>query len=97
MIAKSIAKKFYEKLICVYGAPKSLLSDNGSAFISQLFQEFCATFKIKQSTAYHALGQGQTERAQRSIVMLLRNFVTEKQTNWDEDLGPIGFVPQHLR
>ena len=83
--AKSIAEKFYEKVICVYGAPKRLLSDNGSAFISQLFQELCSTFKIKQSlcTAYHAMGQGQTERAQRSIVTLLRNFVSEKQTNWD--------------
>ena len=46
--AKSIARKFYEKIICVHGAPKWLLSDNGSAFISTLFKELCKCFNVTQ-------------------------------------------------
>ena len=54
--SKTIAKHFYENVICVCGTPRRLLSDNGLAFISNVFKELCTTFKIKQSfsTAYHA-------------------------------------------
>ena len=86
--AKSIAQKFYEKVICVHGCPKRLLSDNGSAFISDLFKELCSLYNIQQifSTSYSPQSQGQVERAQKSIVTLLRTFVSSKQTNWDQFL-----------
>ena len=89
--AKTIAKKFYEKVICVHGAPKRLLSDNGSGFISELFQELCATFGVKQSfsTAYRPQAQGEVERCNRSITNLLRNFVNTKQTDWDKYITPL--------
>ena len=88
--AKSIAKKFFEKVICVYGAPKRLLSDNGTGFTSALFKELCSILNIRQifSPSYSPTSQGQVERMQRSIVQLLRHYVNQKQTNWD------AFLPQ---
>ena len=84
--AKSIARKFYEKIICVHGAPKRLLSDNGSAFISALFKELCECFNVTQvlGSSYCPQSQGQVERSQRSIITLMRTFVNTKQTNWDK-------------
>ena len=86
-----LARKFYEKIICVYGAPKVLLSDNGSSLVSSLFEELCNMFDIKHrlSAAYHPQSQGQVERAQKSIVTLLRTLVNDKQTNWSEHLPSV--------
>jgi hypothetical protein len=89
--AKSIAKKFYEKVVCIYGAPKRILSDNGTGFTAALFKELARLLQIKQvfSPAYKPTSQGQVERAQRSLITLLRHFVNEKQTNWDQHLPQV--------
>ena len=92
--AKTIAAQFYHKVICVYGAPKRLLSDNGSSFVGAIFKELCTQFEIKQSfsTAYHPQSQGGVERANRTIINALRNFVNSKQTDWDTFISPLTFA-----
>ena len=43
---------------------------------------------VKQvfSPSYTPQSQGAVERAQRSLLQLLRNYVNNKQTNWDQYL-----------
>ena len=82
--AATIVKKLHEKVICVYGAPRRIVSDNGPAFASALFAELCKLYNIKHtlSCAYHPQSQGSTERNQKSIITLIRAFVNQQQTNW---------------
>ncbi len=91
LTASTLANQFHEKVICVYGAPRRLVSDNGPAFASNLFAELMKLYNIKHSlsTAYHPQTQGGTERAQRSIVTLLRAFVNARQTNWVQYLPSV--------
>ena len=51
----------------VFGAPKSILSDNGPQFISQLFSEYNKVngTKLKTTTVYHPECNGQIERLHR--------------------------------
>ena len=42
---------FVKEWFCRYGIPKSILSDNGSAFISELSQELYKAFGIEFSTS----------------------------------------------
>ena len=78
--ARFLVRKFHEKVICVYGAPRGLVSDNGSAFASA-FEELCKFSRIKHSfsSSYHPQTQGQTERAQKSIITFLRAFVNNRE------------------
>ena len=89
--AKSLADDFYHKVILKYGAPKRLLSDNGTGFTAALFKELCSLLHIKQvfSPAYKPTSQGQVERAQRSLILLLKNFVNSKQDDWDQYLEQV--------
>ena len=82
--AKAIALKFHEKIICVFGAPRRLVSDRGSGFKAQLFEALCKRYKIKQSlsSAYHPQTQGQVERAQQTLITSLRGYINEKHTDW---------------
>ena len=43
--ASTLAKNFYEKVICVHGMPLELLTDKGSHFTSKLFKELNVLFK----------------------------------------------------
>ena len=44
------------------------------------------------STAYHPQTEGQTERANRTAVQMLRCFVNDRQDNWDEFLYAAEFA-----
>ena len=58
-----------QKWITLFGAPESLLSDNGAQFTSYLYEHFSKIneTKLKYATAYHPQCNGQVERLHRWI------------------------------
>ncbi|PAA57774.1 hypothetical protein BOX15_Mlig000126g2 [Macrostomum lignano] len=46
--AQTVAMSFFNEIICKYGTPKNLTSDNGSQFTSQLFQQVVRILNITQ-------------------------------------------------
>ena len=46
--AKTIARVFFEQIICRHGCPKRLLSDRGSQFLSNLIKEVCRMLSVYQ-------------------------------------------------
>ncbi|KMQ92399.1 enzymatic polyprotein endonuclease reverse [Lasius niger] len=56
----SIAEAFVRDFICIYGAPRALLTDQAPTFFTSLMKAIASYFKIKQyrTTAYHSqMGQ----------------------------------------
>ena len=53
--AATVAEAVVEKLICEYGAPEKILTDQGRNFLSEMFKNICKLFRITkiQTTAYH--------------------------------------------
>ncbi|XP_076882850.1 uncharacterized protein LOC143531435 [Bidens hawaiensis] len=59
-------KRFvWENIVCRFGLPYAIISDNGKQFANNPFREWCLQLKIKQTFASVALLQaiGQMERA----------------------------------
>ena len=92
--AKTIARQFFDKIISIHGSPSKLFSDNGSCFVGAIFKELCNLYGIKQifGPSFYPQAQGPVERGQRSILTLMRNYVTPKQTDWDIHLPAICFA-----
>src|SRR4051812_5840292 len=67
--ANSIAKFFYEDIICRHGCPKELVSDNGSAFISQMVEKLLEQHHVKHQliSLYHSQSNGLVERFNRTL------------------------------
>jgi hypothetical protein len=66
------------------GVPKYIISDRDSRFTSHFWEglwEGMGT-TLKRSTAFHPQTDGQTERANRTLVEALRSFVDADQRNW---------------
>lgn len=87
--ANTIAKEFVTKIVCEYGIPKKLITDQGTNFLSQIFKDTCKLLRIDkiQTTAYHPESNGALERSHRTLAEYLKNFVDEDQSNWDEWLS----------
>ena len=82
--ALSVAVAFVNEWVFKYGAPRHLLSDNGSQFISDLFHRVCAMLKVQNSMTltYHPQTNGQTERFNRTLVAMLRCYVEDHPKDW---------------
>ena len=86
--AQTVADKLVTEWICRYGIPLHLHSDQGRDFESNLFQEMCNLLDIRKThtTPYHPQSDGQVERFNRSLKLMLRSFVNETQDDWDDHL-----------
>src|SRR3954471_3505695 len=86
--AQSIAVFIHDDIICRHGIPAILTSDRGTEFVNELIQVLTKTYKIHHitTTAYHPEGNGQTERANRTVKDILAK-ITPKSGHWDHYLN----------
>lgn len=86
--AETTAKFVFEDIICRFGMPKSIVSDNGVNFKAKLFEQLCLLLKIKKanSSFYHAPGNGMVERLVKSIKQIMTMYIDSSHSNWDEFL-----------
>ncbi|CAG9133440.1 unnamed protein product [Plutella xylostella] len=70
--------------ISLFGIPKSILTDQGTNFTSDLFKTTCQFLKIRQlwSSPYHPQTQGALERSHSTLKEYLKSFVNSNQDNW---------------
>ena len=93
--AETVARAMVDNLICRFGCPKILFSDQGANLTGGLFSELCDRLGIskKRTTAYRASSNGQVERLNRSISQAIRSTISAverlDQTCWDEKLQVI--------
>lgn len=79
-----IAAALAENLICVFGCPETIQTDQGSQFMSNIMENIAKIFKIRQfrSSAYHPQSLGSLERSHHTFVEYLRNY--GERSNWDQ-------------
>ena len=92
--AEALASEFNKNVICVYGAPEKIFTDNGSNFVSQVFKNLCRLWNIKQifSSSFNPKSQGQVERLNRTLLTKLRSLVNLQADNWPELLPSVVFA-----
>ena len=83
--AKTIVKALI-KFFTLVGLPKSIQSDQGSNFMSGLFQQVMDELGIKQyrSSAYHPESQGALERFHQTLKNMIRSYCFDTNRDWYE-------------
>ena len=86
--SQTLASVFVKEIVCHYGIPTVLHSDQGANLTSALITNMCQLLGIERTrtTAYHPQGNGQVERFNRTLKMMLSKVVTENQSDWDVHL-----------
>ena len=91
--AKNIVKALI-KFFTFTGLPRAIQSDQGSNFMSNIFQQVMHELGIHQyrSSAYHPESQGAIERFHQTLKNMIRTFCFENQKDWDEGIPLLMFA-----
>ena len=83
--AETIAQIFVEKIIFRYGVPQKLITDQGTNFMSDLFDAISKIFGILRihTSPYHPQTDGLVERFNRTLANMLSSYTNSQQTDWD--------------
>ena len=81
--ATTVAIALTEHIICVFGCPESIQTDQGSNFLSEIMKSIAKIFKIRKykSSAYDPQSLGALERSHHTFIEYLRHYC--ERTNWD--------------
>ena len=71
MEAETVTRIVVEEVICRFGVPNYIHSDQGKQFESRIFQEMCRLLGITKTrtTAYHIQSDGMIERFNGSVII----------------------------
>lgn len=91
--ALTTAQAFVHHIVLKYGIPKTVVSDNGTNFISDTMKQVSKLLKIKRilTTPYHPQSN-QVERFHRSLSTYLKAFIQSEQEAWSRYLDYALFV-----
>ncbi len=91
--AKQVAHQLWNGLFCVYGFPRHVHSDQGPSFESKLMRELLDMTGIKKShtTPYHPMGNGITERFNRTLGNMIRSLPPQSKAKWPQSLQMLTF------
>ena len=89
--ASTIAKVLWKEFFSVFGAPARLISDQGRAFESELIAQLCATLGVEKvrTSPYHPQGNGSVERANQTLLNMLRKLNLDEKNRWQRHLPTI--------
>jgi transposase InsO family protein len=92
--ASQVARIFFDQVFRLHGMPTTIVSDRDTKFTSRFWKELSRLMDVHlaMSTAFHPQTDGQTERANRTLITMLRNFVDQRQSNWDLLLSAAEFA-----
>ncbi|GFT01356.1 retrovirus-related Pol polyprotein from transposon 17.6 [Trichonephila clavipes] len=81
--ARVIADSFFDNYASRFGAPLKLISDNGSQFISGIFENLSDRLGIRhvKSVVYRPQAN-RTERVNRDLVQMIVNYVNDQHDTW---------------
>ena len=92
--AQQVARLYYDNIYRLHGLPKSIISDRDTKFTGDFWSTMQKLFgtDLLMSSAYHPQTDGQTERANRTILQSLRNYVNRSGSNWAKYLTTVEFA-----
>ena len=91
--AKTIAKIFVDEVLCRFGFPVRVISDNGAQFVSNIFTHVCQALDIKhQRTPLYHPQSNLCERVNRTLKPLLAALAHHDIKSWDLKLAQIAFA-----
>jgi hypothetical protein len=82
--AESVAQAFFAEVVRLHGVPQSMVSDRDTVFTSSFWQELMTLTgtKLHMSSAFHPQTDGQSESANRVIIMYLRCLTGDRPRQW---------------
>jgi hypothetical protein len=82
--ATSVAKIFFDAIVCLHCLPESIVSDRDPVFTCKFWTELLSLsgVKLQLSTAFHPQSDGQSEAMNKIITMYLHCLIGDHPRQW---------------
>ncbi|KAJ9523575.1 hypothetical protein QJQ45_007252 [Haematococcus lacustris] len=92
--AHDTARLFFDHMFKHHGLPEAIISDRDPKFTSDFWTSLfhLTGTRLLLSSAYHPQTDGQTERANRKVEDMLRPYVNDHKSDWDQHLAAVEFA-----
>ncbi|KAK2435873.1 hypothetical protein QL285_020900 [Trifolium repens] len=89
--SEKVINFYWKKIICRFGLPKFIVSDNGTQFTSEKLVQFCESYGIRNTfvSVEHPQSNGQAESANKVILKAIKRKLERRNKNWAEPLTAI--------
>lgn len=86
--ARKIVNFYWKRIVCRFGIPRAIVSNNGVQFTSNQAREFCEEMGIQRrfSSVEHPHTNGQAESANKVILRGLKRRLFEANGAWLDEL-----------
>ena len=91
-ITQQNVKNFvWKSILCRFGVPRVLVSENRRQFDNALFRDFCEHFGIQNhySSPAHPQANGQAEVANRSLLKIIKTRLEGAKGVWPDELPSV--------
>lgn len=87
-----------KNIVCRFGIPKTIISNNGRHFDSQGFYSFCSNISIKNkfSSSGHPQADGQTEVKNRTLFKIIKAWLKGEKRAWHNKLPSVLWAYQTI-
>ncbi|KAE8282250.1 hypothetical protein D5F01_LYC19649 [Larimichthys crocea] len=91
--AETISQIMVKDILTRWGIPDYILSDQGTQFVSSIFQTVCRTWNVghKLTSAYHP-HSNLAERVNRTLKTMIASYVGDDHKHWDKNLAEFRFA-----
>ncbi|XP_022032246.1 protein NYNRIN-like [Helianthus annuus] len=98
IIDENAKKILWEHIVCRFGLPLYLVSDNGTQFTDRVLQDWCSELQIQQifTSVAHPQGNCQVERANRSLLDGIKRRLGYEGSSWVEELPNVLWAHQTM-
>uniref|UniRef100_A0A2N9IVK9 Integrase catalytic domain-containing protein n=1 Tax=Fagus sylvatica TaxID=28930 RepID=A0A2N9IVK9_FAGSY len=88
---KNVKSFVWKAVICRFGIPRILISDNGKQFDNGPFREMCSQLNIKNhySSPSHPQANGQVEVTNRTLLKQIKTRLEGAKSMWVEELPSV--------
>ncbi|GJS53623.1 reverse transcriptase domain-containing protein [Tanacetum coccineum] len=85
---KEMIRFVMDNIICRYGLPRIIVTDNGAQLVSDPFKSWCKRFEIQQmnTAVAHPQANGLVERANRSLMEGIKTRLGREKAGWVDEL-----------
>ncbi|XP_059638838.1 uncharacterized protein LOC132281120 [Cornus florida] len=83
-----VANFIKESIICRFGVPRVIISDNGTPFVNSRVRALLRRYQMAhhKSTPYYLKGNGQAEATNKTFIRILSRTLKEQHDKWAEQL-----------
>jgi len=92
-VARKVPEVLEDQIFCRFGAPKVIISDNGSHFCNNIMKKLCKQWSVRHAKVYsYHPSPNRAERTNQDLVRMIATYLNDAHGLWDVNIQKFALV-----